>query len=144
MDLGWVSAFALFLTAALVALGSIFVLAALQGDLYRPADRIFADLAGGTSFLFDGETLVVEKNDAASPPIAITVMLPLFDVSSAAMSIASGGRDMVIRFDPNDLGKVAFAAAPLARGESGLQFERHGREIVFRHRSGPCLGSKRP
>jgi hypothetical protein len=93
---------------------------------------------------FDGETLVVEKNDAASPPIAITVMLPLFDVSSAAMSIASGGRDMVIRFDPNDLGKVAFAAAPLARGESGLQFERHGREIVFRHRSGPCLGSKRP
>lgn len=58
MDLGWVSAFALFLTAALVALGSIFVLAALQGDLYRPADRIFADLAGGASFLFDGETLV--------------------------------------------------------------------------------------
>lgn len=92
---------------------------------------------------FDGETLVLEKNNAASPPSAITVMLPLFDVSSEAMSITSGGRDIVIRFDPNDLGKVAFAATPLARGEDALRLERHGRDIVFRQRSGPCLGSRR-
>jgi hypothetical protein len=92
---------------------------------------------------FDGETLTLGKRDAVSAPTAITVMLPLFDVSSGALPIEKGGRDMIVRFDPNDLGRVPFAAAPMSRGEGDLRLERHGREIVFRQGSGPCLGSKR-
>lgn len=67
MDLGWASALALLLTATLVACGCIFLLAALQDEERRLSGTIFADRAGGMSFLFDGETLV----DATPPARAL-------------------------------------------------------------------------
>lgn len=67
MDLGWASALALFLTSALVAFGCIFLLAALQEEGQRLSGTIFADRAGGMSFLFDGEMLV----DATPPARAL-------------------------------------------------------------------------
>lgn len=48
----------LVLTCSLIALGSIFILAALQSSSDRKARTVFADRSGGTVFLFDGDVLI--------------------------------------------------------------------------------------
>lgn len=58
MVLGWASALALLLTTSFAALGSIFILAAIQRRDHDQDGRLFTDAEGGTRFLFDGETLV--------------------------------------------------------------------------------------
>lgn len=58
MMMDWAPSVVLVLTCGLIALGSVFILAALHGDKDRKASSIFMDRAGGTSFLFDGDTLL--------------------------------------------------------------------------------------
>jgi len=58
MVLGWAPALALLLTTSLSALGSIFILAAVQRRERDMDGRIFAETDGGTRYLFDGETLL--------------------------------------------------------------------------------------
>ena len=58
MVLGWAPALALLLTTSLSALGSIFILAAVQRREHEMDGRIFAEADGGTRYLFDGDTLL--------------------------------------------------------------------------------------
>ncbi|MCK9540935.1 MAG: hypothetical protein M0R03_02770 [Novosphingobium sp.] len=102
---------------------------------------LIATYAGGRhrALQFVEDDLVIGPDGHGEAlPESVRVTLPVFDVTSDPLPVGAG-REIVVRFDPNELGKVAFAATPLVRGESGLTFERHGRDITFRHCSGPCL-----
>ncbi|MGL4320307.1 MAG: hypothetical protein ACRCS3_05530, partial [Paracoccaceae bacterium] len=54
----WVPSMVLVLTCGLIALGSIFLLAALHSSGDRTSTTVFSDRSGGTTFLFDGDMLV--------------------------------------------------------------------------------------
>ena len=80
--------------------------------------------------LDDGETrLSLGGND---PPQTMTLTLPLFDIVGDRVPIAGKAGRYAFRFEPNDLGKVAFAATPLQREGEDLRLERHGRMLRFR------------
>lgn len=86
----------------------------------------------------EDDLVIAPTEHGEALPESVRVTLPVFDLTSDPLPVAAG-HEIVVRFDPNELGKVAFAATPLMREEGGLTFERHGRDITFRHRSGPCL-----
>ena len=76
---------------------------------------------------------------AGGLPVSVRVLLPVFALSSDAYAITPGsGRDLTVRFEPNDLGAARFERAPLARRDGDLVMERHGREVRFRQVSGAC------
>lgn len=58
MNIDLAQAGTLVLTSILAAVFGAFLLAALQGNATRQRGAIFADTQGGTTFLFDGETLI--------------------------------------------------------------------------------------
>lgn len=58
MTIDWAPSVILLLTCGLVALGSIFILAALQQRAERQSGSIFLDRIGGTCFLFDQDALL--------------------------------------------------------------------------------------
>lgn len=58
MVIDWALAFMMLLVSILAAVGGLFTIAALDPQSRRGPRSIFADTAGGTSFLFDGETLL--------------------------------------------------------------------------------------
>ncbi len=87
---------------------------------------------------FSDESIEFPAGDAGLP-VSLRVLFPVFGLSSDAVAVApGGGRDVTVRFEPNDLGTVAFNRAPLARRDGDLVLERHGREVRFRQVSGPC------
>ncbi len=87
---------------------------------------------------FDDETIEFAAGDTGLPQ-SLRVLLPVFDLASDVLPLAApGGRDLTVRFEPNDLGAVAFAGTPLARRDGQLLLERHGRVLQFRQVSGPC------
>jgi hypothetical protein len=47
-------------------------------------------------------------------------------------------------FEPNDLGKVAFASTPLIIDEGDLMLQRHDRQIRFRRAAGEGDGQETP
>ena len=64
---------------------------------------------------------------------AVVLTLPLFDLRSQPFDFPeTGGLDLVVAFDPNDLGKVAFAAERLCPEKQGLRLDRYGLELHFR------------
>lgn len=73
---------------------------------------------------------------------SVAIMLPVYDLQSDPFLVSGGsaGRDVRIRFDPNELGKVAFARERLAREGADLLIERHGRSLRFRPEGRGCLG----
>lgn len=70
--------------------------------------------------------------------VSVSVMLPVYDLVSEAFALprASGG-EAHLRFDANDLGKVAFERQALAVRPEGLVLQRHDRTIVFRRQAKP-------
>ena len=63
----------------------------------------------------------------------VTISLPMFDVRSTAVPLSgAGGHELQFRFEPNDLGKVAFAATPLRVEQGVLILSRHGRTLRFK------------
>lgn len=92
----------------------------------------------GRQFTEDSIEVPVE---AADSPVSVTVLLPVFDLASDRLPLAGqGGRDVTVKFEPNDLGAVVFKDSELVREEEGLRLFRHGRELHFRQVSGPCFG----
>jgi hypothetical protein len=80
----------------------------------------------------DGLTLKLGRKDRA---LAVTLELEIYGVRSAPLILARGrGGEAHFRFEPGDLGKVAFDRTPLLREGGVLLFERHGRTIRFRRR----------
>lgn len=98
---------------------------ALTGDGIAP---ITADVGP------DGEAVLAY--DPARPPNTIRVLLPIYEMVSQPfpLDLAREGRRIVVRFTPNDLGRVMFEDAVLPITDDGLQMERFGRTISFRKR----------
>jgi len=74
---------------------------------------------------------------AANAPTSIRMLLPVFSVIGEPVRLDAGsGYAVRFRFEPNDIGKVAFQSTRLTIVNGELVFDRHGRTIKFR-RSGP-------
>ena len=57
----------------------------------------------------------------------------MFDIMSQQVRLDPGaGYSLRFRFEPNDIGKVAFQATPLAIVNGDLVLDRHGRTIRFK------------
>ena len=70
---------------------------------------------------------------AAEAPSAIRLLLPIFEVASGPVRLdANSSYSVRFRFEPNDIGKVAFQATPLKLVNGALLLDRHGRTIRFR------------
>ncbi len=81
-------------------------------------------------FAEDGLLLPFAREDA---PIGLRLMLQMFDIMSQQVPLDPGtGYSLRFRFEPNDIGKVAFQATPLAIVNGDLVFDRHGRTIRFK------------
>ena len=55
-------------------------------------------------------------------------------------SLVKSGHVVKVRFEPNELGKVAFAGTRLRREGAELLLERHDRLLRFRPEGRGCLG----
>jgi hypothetical protein len=67
---------------------------------------------------------------------ALQLDFPVFRVSSGRIEVPQGTRAMRFRFEPNDLGKVAFDHQVLPREQGALVLARYDRKIRFRKESG--------
>lgn len=81
----------------------------------------------------DGLTLALGPKER---PLSVAMELELYGVRGAPVILARGrGGEVHFRFEPNDLGKVAFEHTPLRRDGDGWLLFRHGRSLQFRRRS---------
>jgi hypothetical protein len=66
-------------------------------------------------------------------PVSIALLLPVFGLEGEPAPLPAGkGAAVRFRFEPNDIGKVAFAREGLAVEPQGLRLQRHDRSILFR------------
>ena len=66
-------------------------------------------------------------------PVSLRLALGVYELRSDAFRLDGTAASTIhVRFDPNDLGKVAFAKTPLRIDGKTLTFDRYGRSIVFR------------
>ncbi|MDR2858548.1 MAG: hypothetical protein LBV50_11985 [Novosphingobium sp.] len=129
----------------------------LVGEGPAPAGefRVALDLPRGISrqyfnvmlILADGRTIARQMSeDGLIIPLepgenvaSIRVLLPVFDLESERFAITAGtASEARLRFEPNDLGTVAFAHQPLAIEGSALVLQRYDREIRFSRGEGKC------
>ena len=74
--------------------------------------------------------------DPGDRVVSVVMMLPVYGLEGEAAPVPPGrGGEVHMRFDANDLGKVAFARTPLLVERGDMLLERHGRTIVFKHSS---------
>lgn len=66
--------------------------------------------------------------------VAVTLTLPLFGLRSEAAAPKTG-QAIRFRFEPHDLGRVAFAGTPLRADGADLLLARHDRLIRFRRQN---------
>ena len=70
---------------------------------------------------------------SASIPTSVRMLFPVFTVISEPIQVdPSSGYSLRFRFEPSDLGKVAFQATPLKIANTELLLDRHGRTIRFK------------
>jgi hypothetical protein len=125
--------------------------------------RVTLDLPRGISrqyftvmlTLADGRTIAQQMSEdglvvplaAGEKVISLRILLPVFDLESDRFSLTDGlASEAHLRFEPHDLGKVAFAREPLAIERGGdLVLQRYDREIRFRRGvSDGCKGQLSP
>jgi hypothetical protein len=71
---------------------------------------------------------------SANVPTSVRMLLPVFSLVGEPVRLDPGsGYSVRFRFEPNDLGKVAFQATPLKIANGDLMLDRHGRTITFKH-----------
>ena len=122
---------------------------AVVSDTPQPGDAI--EVALDDPELLQGSTLTmvvtyadatepafVEADDSGRLPVppgrtivSLVPDLPIFPSPLAAYAVKPGGRRIVFRFEPNDIGTAAFAAEPLAVDGGALVLRRHDRTIRF-------------
>jgi hypothetical protein len=84
----------------------------------------------------DGLTLRLEPGARV---VLVQFELGVFALQSQRFALSSGnGRVARFRFEPNDLGKVAFAHTPLTIDGNDLLLDHLGRQLRFRPESGGC------
>jgi hypothetical protein len=66
-------------------------------------------------------------------PVSLRLALGVYDLRSDTFRLDGTAASTIhVRFEPNDLGKVAFAKTPLRIDKGNLLLDRYGRSIVFR------------
>ncbi|TCM16020.1 hypothetical protein EDF56_1088 [Novosphingobium sp. PhB165] len=71
--------------------------------------------------------------DARAMPVSVTLRLPVFDLRGETIALPPPmGHEIHVRFEPHDLGVVAFARTPLRRDHGDLILQRYDRTIRFR------------
>jgi hypothetical protein len=70
---------------------------------------------------------------AGDRPVSLRLALGVYELRSDAFRLDGAAASAIhIRFEQNDLGKVAFAKTPLRIDNGNLLLDRYGRSIVFR------------
>ena len=83
--------------------------------------------------------LVVPLDDGREVQ-SVAIMLSVYSLQSDPFLIAgSGGRAVKVRFEPNELGKVAFAGTRLRREGADLLLDRHERALRFKPEGRGCV-----
>jgi hypothetical protein len=78
----------------------------------------------------DGARLAFAADD---PPRKVRVSLPMYDVTSESVVVdPAKGYRLSFEFEPNELGKVDFRAAPVEISDGELLLRRHDRLLRFR------------
>jgi len=78
----------------------------------------------------DDDTIPLSPGDR---PISLRLKLGVYELRSDAFRLDGTAASRIhVRFEQNDLGKVAFAKTPLRIVGKTLTFDRYGRSIVFR------------
>lgn len=78
----------------------------------------------------DSDVIPLACNDK---PVSLRLRLGVYDLDSDSFHLDGNAAATVhVRFEPNDLGRVAFAKTPLHIVGKTLTLERYGRSIVFR------------
>jgi len=67
----------------------------------------------------------------ANPPVSVRLLFGVFGLVSEPLPL-NEGHLIHYRFEPNDLGKVDFRAAPVTIAGDTLLLDRHGTTITFR------------
>jgi hypothetical protein len=79
--------------------------------------------------------LQAEDDGTLHPAKCVTTVMPIvpmFDIAGEALNLSPAtGHALSLRFEPNDLGHVAFDGQPLAVTARGLVLNRYDREIRF-------------
>ncbi len=80
----------------------------------------------------DSDALPLAPGDR---PVSLRLTLGVYDLHSDAFRLDGSRASRIhVRFEQNDLGKVAFAKTPLRIDNGSLLLERYGRSIVFKRR----------
>jgi hypothetical protein len=78
----------------------------------------------------DDDTIALGPGDR---PVSLRLGVDVYQLRSDAFHLDGTMASRIhVRFEQNDLGKVAFAKTPLRVDNGNLLFERYGRSIVFR------------
>ena len=78
----------------------------------------------------DSDTLPLAPGDR---PVSLRLTLGVYDLRSDAFRLDGTAASRIhLRFEQNDLGKVAFTKTPLRIDYGNLLLERYGRSIVFK------------
>jgi hypothetical protein len=77
----------------------------------------------------DDDTIPLGPGDR---PVSLRLGMDVYQLRSDAFHLDGTAASRIhVRFEQNDLGKVAFAKTPLRIDHGNLLFERYGRSIVF-------------
>jgi hypothetical protein len=96
-------------------------------------DAVVTTAKGRTARKQFAEDGLVWPFSPGDPPTGVRIALQMFQVASQPLRLdPNAGYALRFRFEPNDLGKVNFQAAPLSIVNGNLVLERHGRTITFR------------
>jgi hypothetical protein len=96
-------------------------------------DAVITTANGQTQRKQLGEDGFSSSFTSATVPTSVRMLLPVFSIISEPFQVdPSSGYSLRFRFEPNDLGRVAFQAAPLKILNGDLLLDRHGRTIRFK------------
>jgi len=97
-------------------------------------DAVIASTNGDTQRKQLSEQGLSTSFTSVNAPISIRILLPIFSLIGEPVKLDPNSSYSVrFRFEPNDLGKVAFHATPLKIENGDLLLDRHDRTIRFKH-----------
>ena len=75
---------------------------------------------------------LIMQAEPGDRPVSLRLVLGVYELRSGAFPLDGTPASRVhVRFEQNDLGKVAFAETPLRIDNGNLLLDRYGRSIVF-------------
>jgi hypothetical protein len=96
-------------------------------------DAVITSTNGETQRKQLGDDGLLSPFTSANLPTSVRMLLPVFSIIGEPVKLdPSSGYLVRFRFERNDLGKVAFQAAPLKIVNGELLLDRHGRTIKFK------------